>query len=170
MKRPIAVATNFLNRNTGFLILVSVIMFGFIAYAQSQDIKRQGRDIERTVETTATIVEKQDETLAAIQRVALDNKLISDQKTNIIICMLQIPQPERLPAEQNCRKQIESTSTSPTPSAAPSVASRQSSPASSSPQSAPSGNNQQQNNSQPDNDGVIVDLPLLPKLHIPSPL
>lgn len=37
------------------------------------------------------------------------------------------------------------------------------------PQSAPkTGNNQA--NAKPDNDGVIINLPLLPKIHIPSPL
>lgn len=41
---------------------------------------------------------------------------------------------------------------------------------SSQPNNAPTTENNQANANPPDNDGVIIDLPLLPKLHIGSPL
>jgi hypothetical protein len=70
-------------------------------------------NIEVGKQTTATqdIVKSQGRILNAIQNATLDNRLNSDQKTNLIICMLQVPIAQRnTDVLTSCRNQAANTS------------------------------------------------------------
>lgn len=71
-----------------------------------------------------------------------------------------------LPCGFSCQ---ETTETSQSPALA-GVSSDSNASSDSSSQSAPNQQLAQQDSSQPDNDGIILDLPLLPRIHIGSPL
>lgn len=111
-KQAAAKITTTLNRNTGYLILLAIIIFGFAILGFQKSNKELLQDTNTAVTNTETIVAKQDETLQAIKQTAIDNKLLSDEKTNIIICMLQVPVAERTTdTVTNCRKQVETMPT-----------------------------------------------------------
>ena len=95
------------------LLLGMLIFFGLAILGFQRDNQVLLEDTGAAVENTETIVAKQDETLQAIKDTATDNKLLSDEKTNIIICMLQVPVSERTTdTVTNCKKQVsESPST-----------------------------------------------------------
>lgn len=62
-------------------------------------------------ENTNNIVHSQSQILSAIRDLATDTKLTAEKKTNIIICMLQVPQPERTTDTiTGCRAQVEAGS------------------------------------------------------------
>lgn len=69
--------------------------------------------VEQT-KTTQNIVKSQNQILDAIKQLALDNKITSEQKANLIICMLQVPVAQRTTdTVENCRKQVEGQVTKP---------------------------------------------------------
>lgn len=116
MLKLLASITNALNRNTGFLILMAIIISGFFTIRFQKDNKTILDGIADTSRNTETIVAKQDQTLEAIKQTAEDNRLLSDQKTNIIICMLLVPIEQRTAdIVNNCRKQAESQNSVPAP-------------------------------------------------------
>lgn len=79
-------------------LLVLVIMF----------INFNTKVAEQT-KNTRDIVKSQNQILEAIKQQAIDNKLTSEQKTSIIICMLQVPISQRTTdILNNCRSQAES--------------------------------------------------------------
>lgn len=70
------------------------------------------KDNQRILKGVYTTVSKQDETLQAIEDLAKDSKLESDEKTDIIICMLQVSIAERTPETvANCRAIVENRNT-----------------------------------------------------------
>lgn len=78
-------------------MLVLVIMF----------INFNTKVAEQT-KNTRDIVKSQNTILEAIKQQAIDNKLTSEQKTSIIICMLQVPISQRTTdILNNCRSQAE---------------------------------------------------------------
>lgn len=84
-------------------------------------------------ENTNNIVQSQSQILSAIKDLAADTKLTAEKKTNIIICMLQVPQSQRTTDTiTGCRAQVEAGSSvnfSPDSSAsAPTTDTPQSSP------------------------------------------
>lgn len=114
MIKLLSAPTNFLNRNTGFLILVAIIFFGLAILGFQRDSRRILNDTSVAVKNTEVIVSKQDETLDAIKNLAIDNRLSSDQKTNIIICMLQVPVSQRTTdTEQDCRSRAQASTPAP---------------------------------------------------------
>lgn len=104
--RGIIVETSgLINRNTGWLIATAIVFFGLSIMTFQKQNQKLLEGVAETASNTKAIVSKQDETLRAIQKVAEDNRLISDQKTNIIICMLQVPVDQRTTDTLNdCRK------------------------------------------------------------------
>lgn len=91
--------------------------------------------------------------------------------TDTVICMLKVPVSERTDNKaEACRKATSAPAkpgslnvAAPQPQSKVFVSSPQ-------PNNAPSGGNKQVNNNPSDNDGVVINLPLLPKIHIGSPL
>lgn len=92
------------------IIATLVILFVYFVYSNHQyqaNYRQLLVEAKNAAQTTQTIVSKQDKTLAAIKQLAIDNRLLSDQKTNIIICMLQVPVNDRTTdIVTSCRKQV----------------------------------------------------------------
>ncbi len=107
--------------------------------------------VAEQTKNTRDIVKSQNQILEAIKQQAIDNKLTSEQKTNIIICMLQVPVNERTPdVLVNCRKNAEGT---PTP-----LTSHQNSPSTPVPltqQQTNTNNQQAANNNQTPRPGLV---------------
>lgn len=148
------------------IILVLLLLFAFFAAQNAQFQKDNRTIIEQTqisAENTNTIVGQLKKVLCedipasqcnlskAVAELKEDNRV----KNNIIICMLQVPQPQRVPVEENCRKQAETTSTSSAASSNKATSTPQgaapssSQGAASSPNSAPNNGNGQGNNDKP---------------------
>lgn len=86
------------------LILVMLIFFGASNIGLLRDTKRIAQD-------TRVIVAKQDDTLKAIEQLALDNKISGDELKDILTCMLVVPIEQRsAEVEENCRKQARANS------------------------------------------------------------
>lgn len=106
MRDKIIRLSQLINRNTGFFVATAIVFFGIAIVNFQRDNLQILRDTRSAVENTETIVSKQDETLEAIKKTATDNKLLSDEKTNIIICMLQVPVELRTTnTVEDCEKQ-----------------------------------------------------------------
>lgn len=90
-------------------ILAILLCLGL--YGIWQSYRRTAEAVQLAKDNTMDIkriVEGQSDLLIAIKQVAEDNQLISEQKTNIIICMLQVPVNERTTdTVTNCRKKVE---------------------------------------------------------------
>jgi hypothetical protein len=96
------------------------------------------RSTKAEATSTNQIVRSQGEILDAIKQLAIDNRVNSDEKTNIIICMLRVPVSQRTTdVLNNCRvQQVPSMTTPNTPTS--SSSSPSSTPATSSSQTTPS--------------------------------
>lgn len=109
-------ANHFFSRPIGMLAAISLlILIVFVYFAIDnqrilEQIKSAADSSKQAAERSVAILDKQDETLEAIRQVAIDNKITSDQKTDIIICMLQVPVNQRTSdTKENCREQAESS-------------------------------------------------------------
>lgn len=152
------------NRNVGFILILTVIFFGFAILNLQQDNQKLLKDTQATVKNTETIVQKQDETLDAIAQLAVDNKLTSKQLGDTIICMLLIPVGQRTTdTQEQCRTQAvmqTSDTSSPVAQASP----QRSSTSTSTPAPQPS-QNQENTSQEPENQGLLGlvpdDVPIL---------
>lgn len=103
---PMYKITHWLNRNTGYLLMVVIIVFGFATLGFQKDNRKLLQDTKHISEDTQAIVAKQDQTLVAIKDLSLDNKLTSKQLGDTIICMLLVPVGQRTTQTQdNCRQE-----------------------------------------------------------------
>lgn len=101
---------NAFNRNTGFILMLIIIIFGFAIIGFQKDNQQLLEDTKKIAENTEQIVAKQDETLAAIQNLALDNKISGDELKEILLCMLVVPPEQRTTDTANdCRKQADAS-------------------------------------------------------------
>lgn len=163
----------------GFMLYGIVFFLGLNQLAET---RRVAANTAKLVTATNHLVENQGQVLTAIKGVTDDTKITAEQQTAIIICMLQVPVNQRTTnLQQQCRDSAltnePSTSNNsrqtPQSSLESQSSASNSSPVPSSSSSNPTPNNPppQSNNPQPeeDNEGVIVDLPLLPEIRIPSP-
>lgn len=110
-KRLIHNTNQFLNKPIA-VIIVLLLLFVYFAWGNHQ-FQAQNRTLllntNKTTQNTNDIVHGQTDILNAIKKLANDTKLDSNEKTNIIICMLQVPVAMRTNDLQNqCRKQVES--------------------------------------------------------------
>lgn len=111
IKRLIHNTNQFLNRPIA-VIIVLLLLFAYFAWGNFQ-FQNQNRTLlentNKTTQNTNDIVHGQTDILNAIKKLANDTKLDSNEKTNIIICMLQVPVALRTDNLQDqCRKQVES--------------------------------------------------------------
>jgi hypothetical protein len=96
-------------------ILILVLMF--IRF--SVTVADNTRTAKENTATTQRIVKSQGDILEAIKQLALDGKVTSEQKTNIIICMLLVPVENRsTDVVTGCRNQVETGTPSPAVEAA----------------------------------------------------
>lgn len=132
----------------------------------------QGQETQQQVQGTSA-------TVADIKAAVLDLKA-DNAKNTIILCTIILSQDVELSkkdikkveaiCEQKVQERAEGTAPSNQAGASSQSQGSSSNPSSSS-NNKPKPNNSQPDNSQkPDNDGVVLDLPLLPRVHIPSPL
>lgn len=126
IKHRIAKLAVWLNQNTGYMLVAIIIFFGISILGFQQDNKELLEDTKNISKDTQTIVSKQDETLKAIQSLALDNKISGEQLKEILLCMLIVPPTERTTDVQaNCRQrantQVYSGQTAPAQTETPST-------------------------------------------------
>lgn len=101
-KRPTLFAVFDILKYVGILLLVLM----FINF--NAKLANQAKVTKDVAANTNTVVKGQNDILDAIKRLALDSKLTSDQKTNTIICMLQVPISQRTTdTQEQCKKQSE---------------------------------------------------------------
>lgn len=106
-------------------------------------------EVAKQTKATNSIVASQTKILNAIRAATDDNKLTAEQKSNLIICMLQVPVEQRSDdVLQGCRKQAETTLVA---SASGNTSQNQSSSVGTNPSSqpTPATTTTQPNNSQP---------------------
>lgn len=152
----------FMREAVPIMIFVMLVFFGAAIIGFQQDNRRILRDTAAAVKNTETIVSKQDETLIAIKTLALDSKLTSKQLGDTIICMLLVPVGQRTTQTQdNCRDQAQERT--------PASADNGSTKAQPDPAPQASITPEVSATQTPDNDGIIVNLPGLPSIHIASP-
>lgn len=109
----------------------------------------------------------QDELLQCIVNLFLVRETITELDVENCVIQTQVPQPTS--QDEDTEPQHQGSTPSSQSSASPSSSSLNSTP--SQPTVQPDNSqNPPETPTEPDNDGVIVDLPLLPKIHIPSPL
>lgn len=93
------------------VIVVLILLFIFFAQGNVKFEKENQQLLKSTNQTTQNtnnIVKGQTDILNAIKKLANDTKLDSNEKTNIIICMLQVPVAQRTTdLQEKCRKQVE---------------------------------------------------------------
>jgi hypothetical protein len=100
---------------------IIILLFMFIRFNAA--VANNAKQTRATADQTNRIVKSQNEILDAIKQLALDNKITSEQKANLIICMLQVPVDQRTTDTlAQCRRDAEPTASNSTPSAAPSPA------------------------------------------------
>lgn len=86
----------------GLLVLIVMFVNFNLKLADSVQAART------TANSTNKIVKSQNDILNAIKKLAEDNKRTSEQKTDIIICMLQVPVNQRTTnTVEGCRKQVD---------------------------------------------------------------
>lgn len=110
-KRLVHNTNQFLNRPIA-VIIVLLLLFAYFAYGNYR-FQNENRvlleNTNKTTQNTNDIVHGQTDILNAIKKLANDTKLDSNEKTNIIICMLQVPVSQRTnDLQAQCRKQVES--------------------------------------------------------------
>lgn len=92
---------NFLIAVGVFILIIMFINFNSIVADNAKDTKDISANTNKTVKSQGDILD-------AIQKLAIDNKTTSDQKTDIIICMLQVPVSQRTTDTVNqCKQQVE---------------------------------------------------------------
>lgn len=177
LDRPIAVII------TLVLLFVYFLVSNHAYQAQGRRLLESTND---NTKSTNQVVKGQSDILQAIKQLALDTKLDNNEKTNIIICMLQVPVAQRTTdLQEQCRTEVEHSLSNQTTSTNPGGSSTTTTPSNSPPStnlSNPSStggtttNNTTNNTTttttpaaKPDNDGIEVNLPLLPTIHIGSP-
>lgn len=105
---------NFLGKPQAVIITL-FILFLYFAYGNAQFQRTNRVLLEQTKsasQNTQTIVSKQDQTLAAIKQLTLDNKLSSKQLGDTIICMLKIPVADRTDdTATQCRQEVQAEDT-----------------------------------------------------------
>jgi len=90
------------------MIFLMLIFFGAAIIGFQKDNQRLLRDTKNIARDTQIIVSKQDDTLKAIEQLALDNKISGQELKDILTCMLVVPINQRTPdIEANCRKQAQ---------------------------------------------------------------
>lgn len=166
MKYRIHQLYKLLRESMPIMIFIMLIFFGAAIVGFQKDNRQILEGIAKTGENTETIVAKQDETLEAIKDTAEDNKLLSEEKTNIIICMLQVPVGQRTTdTVANCRRQSEARQSPQASQAAP-----QSSNSQASSQPVASADEPSAPPEVPDNEGFVTPRILfIPSINIPSP-
>lgn len=97
-------------------ILVVLAILGVIGFVQSYIRTAQAVEIAKQNTTDIKhLVAGQTNLLNAIRKVTNDNNATAKQQTDIIICMLLVPQSERTKdLQQDCRKQVLEPSTAAT--------------------------------------------------------
>lgn len=99
---------------TLFLQIVSVvgwIAIVFVIIDFSDRVSENTSQTKATADSTNRIVQSQNDILNAIKQLATDTKITSEEKTSIIICMLQVPVAERTPdIEAGCRDKAQAQS------------------------------------------------------------
>lgn len=91
-----------------------LIFFGVALIGLQKDNQRILEGMNNTVQNTERIAIKQDETLKAIQELALDNKLTSKRLGDAIICMLKTPFEQRTADRlKDCRAEAMANSPDP---------------------------------------------------------
>lgn len=89
---------------------IAVLLILFIHF--NTKVAENAKAARDTADSTKQIVSSQSDILNAIKKLATDDKITSEQKTNLIICMLQVPVDQRTTDLQaQCRKQIETGAT-----------------------------------------------------------
>lgn len=164
--------SQFLDNAVPYIIIAAIVFFGLLSLGNQKDNQQILEQTNAVTKATNDIVDGQTTILNAIERVARDSKLTTETQTKTIICMLQVPVEQRTTDfETRCRKNAMTNDTTNASSSEPSSSprpTRQTNPQSASPQ----GNNTpppQSEIPQPDNEGVIIDLPILPPINIGSP-
>lgn len=110
IKRYIHNTNAFLERPIAVILIIALLFF----YFAIGNIRFERENHKLIVSTNATtqntndIVHGQTDILNAIKKLANDTKLDSNEKTNIIICMLQVPIAERTAdLQEKCRISVE---------------------------------------------------------------
>lgn len=161
-----------LNRNTGFLVLVAIIIFGFAILNFQKDNRKVLEGIEKTTNNTENIAQDTQAILGKIDQSTENINKKSDRNARLTNCLLILHghstqiNPED---ETECQKAVDNANLNmdnepigvqikPVPPKS------QQSP--NSPDPPPE---QPQEPENPDNDDVIIDLPLLPEIRIGNP-
>lgn len=160
----------FLRRNLVWMLLVILVFFTWKAASIAQDTRA-------VVDRTQVIAQDVKKILCEntpleecdLEQAVKDLKKDNERQTNMISCLLVIIGESEFitpEAEARCQEGIDSPSTQPTPKPQNKAPSENKNDNTNKP--SPSGNGGG-GTSEPDNEGVIVNLPLLPEVHIPSP-
>lgn len=109
-KRRIHSINMFLNRPIA-VIIVLLALFAYFIYS-NHTYQAQNRQLlisaNNNTMSTNKVVKGQTDILNAIKQLASDSKLDNNVKTNIIICMLQVPVAQRTTdLQEQCRKDVE---------------------------------------------------------------
>lgn len=166
MIKVLKTATAFLNRNTGFLILSVIIIFGLSTLGFQKDSESILKDTRTTTKNTEKIIKDLE---IAVDDLKADNA----RQTRFIECLLAFHGASEL-ISQEVQDQCERMSANveledvTRPQTTPSVSVTQTTPGlTQTPPTSP-----EDNTPTPpvDNEGIIINLPLLPEIYIPSPL
>lgn len=144
-------------------------MFGFVIYQLFSLNHKTDQNVESVKDAVVRLEhdhDGQDELLQCIVNLFLEKREITRIDVDNCVIETSVPPPQTSQDEEFS-----------SPTGGPSQTGGSVSPSSSS-NSTPPNQSPQPNNSQsqpeepeePDNDGVIINLPLLPEIHIPSPL
>lgn len=172
----------FMNSPYAIILVLLTLFVYFVVSNHAYQV--QGRNLLKTTNdntmNTNRVVKGQTDILNAIKQLASDNKTDSNEKTNIIICMLQVPVAMRTTdLQEQCRKQVEAQLQAANPSNPGTLSSATTTPAAGNVSNSQtvsttpvtSGNNTPAPSTPatPARDGITINLPLLPTIHIGSP-
>jgi hypothetical protein len=90
MKRILIKTTNFLNRNTGFLILVVLIIFGLATIGFQKDNKQLLQSTQTTVKNTQQTAENTEKIIKNLEVAVKDLKDDNARQTRFISCILAL--------------------------------------------------------------------------------
>lgn len=183
-KRIIHNTNQFLNRPIT-VIIVLLILFGYFAYGNAQFQKDNRTIINQTNKSAANseiIVNQLKKVLCEnipqkdcnLSQAVAQLKMNNDEQT-ILLCKLflsgnaQLNSEDASEVEAICKARIKSFSNGSTTPASTDTSSQDSPQTKSTNQTPQSHPGNSDNTLAPDNDGVILDLPFLPKVHIGSP-
>lgn len=125
MRKYLAKATNILNRNTGFLILVAIIIFGFATIGFQKDNQHLLEGTSTTIEQTKATTENTERIIQNLEVAVKDLKADNARQTLIIQCLLvvhgetQFVSDEAAEACQVIQNQAASGTVSPMPENSP---------------------------------------------------